>query len=222
MIDIEKVIERHRDRVRAEYDRTQRQKLPYLHRQVTRRAHSRRTVKRAGSTLFAIAAVACFLILTTAPPPASGRIGGGTTLASGGSVAVDPLSEIGFWPYVRKDLSENVCASSILHGPRNAAMGFAKSMLGWTNVVVIGTNQYGNYASATIGELPTTFTGGNLPPYPVIKIHLERLRYENCWWVTGISDPDDAASFSATVEDGDLRVSFDPLPGAEPAEVLVV
>jgi hypothetical protein len=222
MIDVEKVISRHRDRVHAEYDRTQRQKLPYLHRQVMRRFRRRRLVKRVGITSCAVAVVACLLMMSSVLPPASGSIGGGTTLASGGSVAVDPSSEIGFWPYVRKDLSEHVCSSSVLHGPRNAAVGFAESMLGWTNVVVIGTNRYGNHAAATIGEIPTTFTGGFLPPHPVIKLHLERLRSENCWWITGISDPDDAASFSATVEDGELHVSFDPLPGAERADVVVV
>lgn len=222
MIDLDAVMARHRERVRAEYERTQRPKLPELHHQVLRRIRRRRLARRLGGTLVTVVTAASVFFMAASLRPASGPIGGGSAIAAGGSVAQQPSSDWGFWPYVRKDLSEHVCASSVLKGSQNAAVRFAQSMLGWNNVVIIGENRYGDYITTTIGELPPSFAGGPLPPVPVVKLHLERLRFENCWWVTGVSDPDDGASFSAIVEDGDLHVSFDLLPGAERADVVVV
>lgn len=220
MIDLETVIKRQAERARREYDRTQAEKLPSLYRQALRRARRRRLLRKLGGTValsvLVVAIAASFSIERTATP--ARRVASGSTSAGDNR---QPAT-LGFWPYPVRDLSEHVCDSSVLKGSKNAVAGFAASVLRWTNVVVIGENRFGDRITSTIGELPEPFVGGALPPHPVIEVELERLRAENCWWVTGIKDPDDGARFTAVVEDGDLSVSFPLLPGAERADVLVV
>lgn len=220
MKDIDKLLSSHAERVRAEFDETQRPKLAALQRKAARKSR-RRLVRRSGG-LVALATVA--LVAALFPPVQSGGTvpRTGTALAAGGTVAQDPFSEFGVWPYVRRDLSEHVCSSSLLRGSGEAATNFAASMLGWTNPVVVGENDYGDHIVSTVAELPTAAPTGPVPPVPVIKLHLERLRFQECWWVTAVSDSDSGARFKASVEDGDLYVSFDLLPGAERADVVVV
>ena len=224
MIDLEKFMSRQAKHVKAEFERTQRKKLPELHRAVLKRARRRRLVRNVGGAFLAVATVACIVAFSFSYDAGGHRLSRKVAVAAGGGSGGGPehLSEWGLWPFARRELSEHVCGSSVLKGSENAAAAFAASMLRWTNVVIIGENRDGDRITSTIGELPHLFSGGPLPPHPVIKLELERLRSENCWWVTGISDPDDNASFSAEVEDGDMNVSFKLLPGAERADVIVV
>lgn len=212
----------HAERVRREYELTQRRKLPSLYKKALQRARLRRVLRNAGGGLVALAATVTMvtawssLQATALSPPSTNR------LAPMSAFHEEPTSQLGFWPYPTRELSEHVCGSSVLKGSENAAAGFAASMLQWTNVAVVGENRYGNRITSTIGELPEPFAGGALPPHPVIKVQLERLHWEDCWWVTGISDPDDDATFSTVVEDGNLNIFFDLLPAAERADVIVV
>ena len=220
MKNVDRLMSEHVKQVRAEFERTQRDKLADLHRSVLKKARRRRIVRNAGGTFLAVALVASVVAMTVSFE--SSGIGPSRKVAVAGAGGTEPASEWGLWPFPSRDLSEHVCGSSVLRGSENAATAFAASMLRWTNVVVIGENRSGDHITSTIGELPHIFSGGPLPPHPVIKLELERLRSENCWWVTGISDPDNGAAFSAEVEDGELTVSFKLLPGAERADVIVV
>ena len=222
MTELEKVMKEHAERVQREYERTQRSKLPSLYRQVLRRARRRRILKNAGGGLVALAMTVVIATLWASVQPSALGRPPHRGLAPMSAFHQQPATENGFWPYPTRQLSEHVCGSSVLKGSENAAAGFAASMLQWTNVAVIGENRYGDRIASTIGELPEPFAGGTLPPHPTIKLELERLRSEDCWWVTGISDPDDDARFSTVVEDGNLNVFFDLLPAAERADVIVV
>ena len=221
MKDLEKLLTSDAQRVRTEFEDTQRHKLAILHRKAVK-AIRRRRLKRFGGGIVALTAVVILAALV--PPVESGGTipRGGSALAAGATVAQDPFSEFGLWPYVRRDLAENVCSSSLLHGSEAAATSFAASMFGWTNPIVVGENDYGNHVVSTVAELPPTAPTGPAPPVPVVKLYLERLRFQDCWWVTAVSDDDSGARFKASVEDGDLHVSFDLLPGAVRADVVVV
>ena len=222
MIDLEDVMKRHAERARREYERTQAQKLPSLYRQVLKRARRRRMLKKAGGSVMALAVSTALLSVSFTAEPQGPAPSRRLAAASVNGSESEPPTRFGFWPYVRRDLSEHVCGSSVLKGSENAAAGFAASMLRWTNVVIIGENRFEDRITSTIGELPEPFVGGPLPPHPVIELDLERLRSQDCWWVTGISDPGSEARFSAVVEDGDLVVSFPLLTGAERADVIAV
>ncbi|MBW3594739.1 MAG: hypothetical protein KY391_04100 [Actinobacteria bacterium] len=222
MIDLDKVMKEHAERVRREYERTQREKLPSLYRRALRRARRRRLIKTAGGSAVALAVAFGLVSVSASWEPTTMRRIQQAAAAPMSAFHEESQSQFGFWPYPTRELSEHVCGSSVLRGSENAAAGFAASMLQWTNVAIVGENRYGNRITSTIAELPEPFAGGPLPPHPVIKIELERLRSQNCWWVTGIGDPDDGAAFSTVVEDENLNVSFDLLPAAERADVIVV
>lgn len=221
MKDLEKILTSDARRVRTEFEDTQRHKLASLHRKAVKAIRRRRLMGRGGG-IVALTAVA--VVAALVPPVESGGTvpHAGSVLAAGATVAQDPFSEFGLWPYVRRDLSEHVCSSSRLEGSEAAATNFAASMFGWTHPIVVGENDYGDHISSTVAELPPGVSTGPAPPVPVVKLYLERLRSQDCWWVTAVSDDDSGARFKASVEDGDLYVSFDLLPGAERAEVVVV
>jgi len=222
MSDLDRMMKEHVERVQREYERTQRKKLPSLYRQALKRARRRRLLKSAGGSALALATIVTLVSVSFRLDPAASQRRPTAAIAPMSAFHEGPRSQFGFWPYASRGLSEHVCGSSVLKGSRNAAAGFAASMLQWRNVAVIGENRYGDRILSKIGELPGPFAGGALPPRPVIEVELERLRSDNCWWVTGISDPDDDARFSAFVEDGRLSVFFDLLPATERADVVVV
>ena len=221
MRNIDELLSKHANEVRSEFDKTQRHKLVALHEKALRRIRRRRLIKRATGSLV-VACIAIVYVMFAALP--TGRVGleRSTPLALGGNVAHEPHSEFGLWPFVERDLSQHVCASNELQGSRRVAAAFAERVFGWSTPVVIGENDYGSHITSTVAELRTGFVEGPVPPLPVIKLYLERLNTGNCWWVTGISDPDNGAHFSASVDDGDLEVRFDLIPGAVRADVLVV
>lgn len=221
MKDLDKVMQEHAERVRREYELTQRKKLPSLYRQALRRARRRRMLRNAGGSLVALGVL--IAVLTMSPSVGQGSFREHRAAAAPMSAFhEDPQAQFGIWPYATRGLSEHVCGSSVLKGSEDAAAAFAASVLQWTNVAIIGENRLGNRITSTIGELPEPFAGGPLPPHPVVEVQLERLRSENCWWVTGVRDSGDGATFSTVVEDGHLNVFFNLLPGAERADVIVV
>jgi hypothetical protein len=219
--DLERILTSDARRVRGEFEETQRHKLAALHRKAERKIRRRRLVRRGGG-LVALATAGVLVSVFPSAETGGPVVRAGTVLAAGGSVAQDPFSQFGLWPYVSRDLSEHVCSSSRLRGSEDAATNFASSMFGWSRPIVVGENDYGDHITSTVAELPPGVSTGPVPPVPVVKLHLERLRSQDCWWVTGVSDSDSGARFKASVEEGDLYVSFDLLPGAERADVVVV
>lgn len=221
MRNLDELFTKHANEVKSEFDKSQRHKLVALHEKTLRKIRRRRLLKRATGSLV-VACVALVYVMFASLPSGRTGLAGSAPLAMGGSVALDPHSEFGLWPFVERDLSQHVCASNELEGSRQVAVSFAETVFGWSNAVVIGENNYGSHITSTVAELRPGFAEGPLPPLPVIKLYLERLNTGNCWWVTGIRDPDNGAHFSASLDDGDLDVRFDLIPGAVRADVLVV
>jgi hypothetical protein len=220
--DLEKMLSQDAERVRADFDRTQRRKLPTLHRKSLKRIRRRRSLRRATGSLVMAAAVALTLLMFAPARSAQPHLSGDNPIAAGGTVAVEPFSHYGLWPYVRRDLAEHVCRAPTVHGSDTAALTFARNVLGWQNPTVIGENHYLSHVTSTVGNLPVQTAAGPAPPVPVVKVHLERLQTNDCWWVVGVTDPDNGAEFTVRANEGGLEVHFDVVAGTEGVEILVV
>jgi hypothetical protein len=220
--DLDRMLSRDAERVRADFDRTQRRKLPALQSKSLKRIRRRRTLRRATGSLVMAGAVSLIVIMFAPTRSAQPHLRGDAPIAAGGTVALEPVSPYGLWPYVRRDLAEHVCRAPVVHGSDTAALTFARNVLGWQNPTVIGENRYLSHVTSTVGDMPKQTPAGPAPPVPVVKVHLERLQTSDCWWVIGLTDPDSGAEFTVRTDEGDLEVHFEDVAGTDRVEILVV
>ena len=191
---------------------------------VMRKARRRRALRAsAGPLLAGGVALGLFALPITLPfqrPPTPAK--GVSPVVS---AADDPAPDgIGFWPKVSEHESAELCES--LTGMKwhdMAAAGFVGEALGWSNTAERDVRRIGkDLIVKQQGNFPSTFIGGGTPDSPWITLKLSRLGNGRCWWVTGVSDPDDDASLSVTVGGGSLAARWDMAPDATRADLLVV
>jgi hypothetical protein len=209
------------------FDVEQRSKLPHIHEQVLRKAARRRLAKAIGSSAITVVAVVAFFAVPISVPftnaPAAEQGGAANVAASGEST-----EGLGFWPYVTEEHSAELCpvdtaGMTSMRYPDMTAAEFGGAYLGWTNNASFGMERKGDdLIIHDSGNFPSTYVGGGAPESPHVQLELSRIGDGRCWWVTGVSDPDDDAEISVLVQDGTLEATWDMPRGAERADLIVV
>jgi hypothetical protein len=229
MTTLDDALARNAVALRNEFELTQRAKLPRLHEQVLRKARHRRITKAVGGSLFAVGAVVALLTLPISLPstdtPQSNDRAVVPGISSGDNQSIEGL---GFWPYVTEERSAKLCPNgdsgmTTLRIPEAVSADFVGEMLGWNNAASLDLERRGDDRIVQkAGNFPSTFVGGGTPASPEITIELSRIGDERCWWITGVSDPDDEAEFAVTVQEGKLEAAWHMPVGAEHADLVVV
>lgn len=222
MSEIEDVLARAANAVDEEFERTQRPRLARMHGQVVRRARRRRFTKTASATVLAVGGAVVLSAVPIAMPfdrPAPSQ---GPAIVPAGGPNESTTEGLGLWPYPTEARSADLC-ESLLGNQHAVAAQFVGDVLGWSNS---GERNIKHVDDDTLikeqGNFPSTFAGGPAPEEPWITLELSRIGNGKCWWVTGLSDPENGASFSVTVRDGDLDATWTMPDGAERADLIVV
>jgi hypothetical protein len=208
------------------FDAEQRSRLPHIHEQVLRKASRRRVAKALGSSaLTVVAIVALFSVPISLPftnAPAAEERGAAPVGASGGST-----DGLGFWPYLTEEQAAKSCPQessghTSMRIPEATSAEFVGAYLGWTNSGIALERHGEDRITSLVSNYPSTYVGGEAPDSPQIQLQLSRIGDGRCWWVTGVSDPDDDAEMSVVVQDGTLEATWDMPAGAERADLIVV
>lgn len=176
-----------------------------------------------GPLLAAGVAVGLFAAPVTLPFTTPAPSGEGIAPASSGSNDPPP-EDVGFWPSVTEEDSEELCTElSNMRWQAPVAAAFVGDALGWSNTAERDVRRIADdVIHKQQGNFPSTFIGGGTPDSPWITLELSRMDGPRCWWVTGVSDPDDDAEFSVTLRQGSLDAIWDMAPDATRADLLVV
>jgi hypothetical protein len=201
----------------------QRPRLPYIHHQVLRRAARRRIIKSIGFPALAIVAAIALSAVSISLPWRDAPTSAQNTASGAPAGGAEGL---GFWPFVTEEASSEICPEGTdghtsMRDAEATSAEFVGAYLGWTNASV-SVERHATEITADVGNLPSTYIGGTNPETPHIELELSRIGDDRCWWVTGVSDPDDDAKFSVVVEDETLNANWDMPPGSQRADLIIV
>ena len=225
MRDLDRILGQIGDSLRREARDSRGGVTETLFAQAMHRAARRRAVKATGLPLVATGVVVGLFALPLSMPftgPTPDERSARVPIASVPNDA--PPKGLGFWPNVSEEESAQLCDG--LTGMKwqdMAAAAFVGEALGWSNTAERDVRRVGrDLIVKQQGNFPSTFHGGGTPDSPWITLELSRLRGDRCWWVTGVSDPDDDAQLAVTLRSGSLNARWDMPDGATRADLLVV
>ena len=223
MSDIDDVLAQAAADVSNEFERVERRRSPRIYRQVIRRARRQRIKKTASATVIAVGSVVTLASVPiempfNGPSPSTPQ----KAIAPAAGDSERSTEGLGLWPHATEERSAHLC-ESLLGNHHAVAAQFVGDVLGWSNSGERDIQRVGkDRIIKQQGNFPAAFDGGPAPAEPWITLELSRIGNNDCWWVTGLSDPENGSNFSVTVQDADLDASWSMPEGAVRGDLIVV
>jgi hypothetical protein len=209
-----------------DFEASQRHRLQHVHDRVVIKARRRRVVKASGTVVTSVGIAVALFAAPIRLPFMNGP--GAPMLPNYAAGSASSAEGVGFWPYITEQQTAETCPEGTsgltsMQYPDATSSEFVGAYLGWTNSAMFDREREGDHhIKQHVGNFPSTFAGGGTPDSPNILLELSRIDDRRCWWVTGVSDPEDDAGISVVVKDGTLEATWDLSNGAERADLIVV